>query len=79
MRRIGSSLLLAAALALGSGCMTKFGITRPIRQTECDLGGVLPGVAYGSPRATGWDRPSRPIPNFIINTDHPPEWYAEGY
>lgn len=74
MRKVLALLLLASL----TGCCSKYGFTERIRQTS-HLGGTVAGVCYGSPRGAGWDQPSRPVPNVIINTDHPPEWYVPGY
>jgi hypothetical protein len=67
--------LLVPALLAAGGCLSKFGLTRPIRQQR-HLNGVIVEIGYGSPRAAGWDQPSRPVPNIVINTDHDPS-YAE--
>jgi hypothetical protein len=74
MKRLILALAFVAPL---TGCMSRYGITRPIRQ-ETHLNGMIPSFAFGSPRAAGWDQPSRPVPNIIVDTDHMPEWYAEG-
>lgn len=74
--RLWGAVFLMALIPLG-GCMSRYGFTQPISQ-EQHLRGIVPAIGFGSPRGAGWDQPSRPVPNFIVDTDHAPEWYAEG-
>lgn len=74
MRKV---LALFVLLSL-TGCCSKYGFTRHLDQ-QSHLGGTVAGVCYGSPKGARWNEPSRPVPNVIINTDHPPEWYVPGY
>ena len=72
-----TALLFSLLLLPGvGGCMSKFGMTRPIKQPSY-LRGTCTGIGYGSPKGSGWEKDSLPVPYVMFNTrPMPPEPYV---